>query len=159
MTEPDALRAHLIRLLDWQEAHAGFDKAVANLAPDKRGARASGFDHSPWQLLEHLRIAQADILDFCLNPAYVHDRAWPDDYWPKNPQPPDGAAWEASVAAYRADRDAMKRLAQNQPDLLELVPTGTGNQTYLRAIFLVADHAAYHVGQLVAVRRALGAWG
>jgi len=67
MTEPDALRAHLIRLLDWQEAHAGFDKAVADLAPDKRGARASGFDHSPWQLLEHLRIAQADILDFCLN--------------------------------------------------------------------------------------------
>jgi hypothetical protein len=155
---PDAFRGHLARLLDWEDAHAGFDKAVAGLAPDKRGARAPGFEHSPWQLLEHLRIAQADILDFCVNPAYVHDRAWPDDYWPKNPEPPDGEAWDASIGAYRADRDAMKRLAQTQPDLLALVPTGSGNQTYLRAIFLVADHAAYHVGQLVAVRRAVGAW-
>jgi len=157
MTNPDAFREHVVRLLDWEDAHAGFDKAVAGLEADKRGARAAGFEHSPWQLLEHLRIAQADILDFCVNPAYVHERAWPDDYWPKNPEPPEGA-WEASIAAYRADRDEMKRLARNQPDLLALVPTGTGNQTYLRGIFLVADHAAYHVGQLVAVRRALGAW-
>ena len=154
---PDALRAHLVRLLDWEEAHASFDKAVAGLAADKRGARAPGFEHSPWQLLEHLRIAQADILDFCVNPKYVHERTWPDDYWPKSPEPPV-AAWDASVAAYRADREAMQRLTTTQPDLLARVPTGSGNQTYLRAIFLVADHAAYHVGQLVAVRRALGAW-
>jgi len=155
---PDALRAHLVRLLDWEEAHAGFDKAVAGLAADTRGARAAGFEHSPWQLLEHLRIAQSDILDFCVNRSYVHSRTWPDDYWPKSPEPPDAAAWDASVAAYRADRDAMKRVAETQPDLFALVPTGTGNQSYLRAIFLVVDHAAYHVGQLVAVRRALGAW-
>ena len=155
---PDAFRAHLVRLLDWEEAHASFDKAVAGLAADKRGALAPGFEHSPWQLLEHLRIAQADILDFCVNPKYVHDRTWPDDFWPKSPEPPDAAAWDAAVAAYRADRDAMKRLAYTQADLFALVPTGSGNQSYLRAIFLVVDHAAYHVGQIVAVRRALGAW-
>jgi uncharacterized damage-inducible protein DinB len=155
---PDALRAHLVRLLDWDEAHASFDKAVAGLAVGKRGARAPGFEHSPWQLLEHLRIAQSDILDFCVNASYVHSRTWPDDYWPKSPEPPDAAAWDESVAAYRTDRDDMKRLASMQPDLFALVPTGTANQSYLRAIFLVVDHAAYHVGQLVAVRRALGAW-
>ena len=91
MTNPDAFREHVVRLLDWEDAHAGFDKAVAGLEADKRGVRAAGFEHSPWQLLEHLRIAQADILDFCVNPAYVHERAWPDDYWPKNPEPPEGA--------------------------------------------------------------------
>ena len=157
MTDTDALRAHLVRLLDWEEAHAGFDKAVSGLAADKRGALAAGFEHSPWQLLEHLRIAQSDILDFCVNPDYVHERTWPDDYWPK-PEPPDAAAWDTAVASYRADREAMKTLARTQPDLFALVPTGTGNQTYLRSIFLVVDHAAYHVGQIVAVRRALGAW-
>jgi uncharacterized damage-inducible protein DinB len=158
MIENDALRAHLARLLDWEEAHAGFDKAVIGLAEDKRGALAEGFEHSPWQLLEHLRIAQSDILDFCVNAKYTHERTWPDDYWPQRPEPPDAAAWDAAVASYRADRDAMKRLVQTQPDLFALVPTGTGNQTYLRSILLVADHAAYHVGQIVAVRRALGAW-
>ena len=158
MTKSDPLREHLVRLLDWEEAHAGFDKAVGGLAPEKRGARAPGFEHSPWQLLEHLRIAQADILDFCVNANYVHERAWPDDYWPKAPAPGDAAAWDASIAAYKKDREAMKELVRIQPDLLALVPTGKGHQTYLRSIFLIADHAAYHVGQMVAVRRALNAW-
>ena len=155
----DPLRTHLVRLLDWDEAHASFDKAVAGLPAEKRGVRASGFDHSPWELLEHLRIAQADILDFCVNRSYVHDRTWPDDYWPPSPAPPDPAAWEASIAQYKSDLEALKQLARSQPDLFATVPTGTGNQTYLRAIFLVVDHAAYHVGQIVAVRRALNAWG
>ena len=155
----DALRAHLVRLLDWEEAHAGFDKALAGLPADKRGALAPGFEHSPWQLLEHLRIAQADILDFSVNPSYVHDLTWPDDYWPKAPAPPDAAAWDASIARYKAELEAMKELVRNQADLSALVPTGKDNQTYLRSIFLVADHAAYHLGQIVAVRRALNAWG
>jgi hypothetical protein len=154
----DALRAHLVRLLDWEEAHVGFDKAVAGLPADKRGALAPGFEHSPWQLLEHLRIAQADILDFSVNPSYVHDRTWPDDYWPQAPAPPDAAAWDASIARYKADLEAVKALVRTQPDLFALVPTGKDSQTYLRSIFLIADHAAYHVGQIVAVRRALGAW-
>jgi hypothetical protein len=155
----DALRAHLVRLLDWEEAHVGFEKAFAGLPADRRGAVPPGFEHSTWQLLEHLRIAQSDILDFCVNATYVHDRTWPDDYWPKSPAPPDAAAWDASIAGYKTALDALKDVVRNQPDLYALVPTGNGNQTYLRAILLIADHTAYHVGQVVAVRRALNAWG
>ena len=154
----DPLREQLARLLDWDEAHASFSKAVADLPADKRGTLAPGFEHSPWQLIEHLRIAQADLLEFCVNPAYTHERAWPDDYWPTSPAPPDTAAWDASIRRYTSDLHAMQELVRQQPDLLAPVPTGKSNQTYLRAILLTADHAAYHIGQLVAVRRALNAW-
>ena len=154
----NAVRDHLVRVLDWQEAHVGFDKAVDGIPPDKRGARAAGFEHSPWQLLEHLRLAQDDILDFCVNRTYEHTMKWPDDYWPKAPAPPSDRAWTDSVAAFTRSREEMKRLARDVEDLTAKVPTGKGNQTYLRAILLVADHAAYHVGQLIAVRRALGVW-
>ena len=116
-----------------------------------------GFEHSPWQLLEHIRLAQDDILDFCLNANYVHTMTWPDDYWP-GPSPADDTAWKASIAAFARARNAMKDLARDVEDLTATVPTGKGNQTYVRAILLVADHTSYHVGQLVAVRRALGIW-
>jgi uncharacterized damage-inducible protein DinB len=153
------VNAHLVRLLDWEEAHVGFEKAVTGIPADKRGARADGFEHSLWQLLEHMRIAQKDILNFCLNDKYVHALEWPSDYWPKLPDPPDVSAWEASIADFKADRERLKELAGgSQRDLLTLVPTGTGRQTFLRAILLAADHNAYHLGQLVAVRRALGIW-
>jgi uncharacterized damage-inducible protein DinB len=154
----DALRDHIVRVLDWEEAHVGFDKAVDGIPPEKRGALASGFEHSPWQLLEHMRIAQEDILDFCVNANYEHRMAWPDDYWPKMPTPPNASAWTDSIAAYTRSRDALKQLARHVEDLTATVPTGKGTQTYLRAILLVADHNAYHVGQLIAVRRALGMW-
>jgi uncharacterized damage-inducible protein DinB len=153
-----ALRDHLARVLDWDEAHVGFDKAVDGIPPDKRGARAAGFEHSPWQLVEHIRIAQEDILDFCVNAAYEHTMNWPDDYWPKDPAPPNEKAWTDSIASYTRSREALKRVARDVEDLTATVPTGKGNQTYLRAILLTADHTAYHVGQLVAVRRALGIW-
>ena len=153
-----ALRDHLARVLDWEEAHVGFDKAVDGIPPDKRGARAAGFEHSPWQLLEHIRIAQDDILDFCVNSAYEHTMKWPDDYWPKDPAPPSDKAWTDSIASCVRSREALKRLASDIVDLTATVPTGKGHQTYLRAILVAADHAAYHVGQLVAVRRALGVW-
>jgi uncharacterized damage-inducible protein DinB len=159
MTEPTrAFRDHLVRILDWEEAHVGFDKAVEGIPPDKRGARAAGFEHSTWQLVEHLRLAQEDILDFCVNNAYKHTMAWPDDYWPNDPAPPSQQAWTDSLAAYSRARDAMKRLARDVDDLTAKVPTGKANHTYLRAILLSADHAAYHVGQIIAVRRALGIW-
>jgi hypothetical protein len=154
----DALRDHLARLLDWEDAHVGFDKAVKGIALDKRGARPHGFEHSPWQLLEHMRIAQEDILDFCINPDYVHTRKWPDDYWPKDPLPPGAKAWTDSVAAYTRSRNGLKQIARDTKDLIAAVPTGKPTETYLRAILLAADHSAYHVGQLVAVRRALGIW-
>jgi uncharacterized damage-inducible protein DinB len=154
----DPLRAQLVRILDWEESHVGFDKAVDGIPAGKRGALAAGFEHSPWQLLEHMRLAQEDILAFCVNPKYVHELKWPDDYWPKA-APPDAKAWDGSVAVFKADREKLKQLARETKDLFALVPTGKGNQTYLRAILLVSDHNSYHLGQLVAVRRALGVWG
>jgi uncharacterized damage-inducible protein DinB len=153
----DAFRNHLVRLLDWEEAHAGFDNAVDGIPVDKRGARAAGFEHSPWQLLEHMRLAQEDLLDFCVNAKYEHNLKWPDDYWPEQ-APPSDAAWKASIASFTRSRDRVKSLVRDVDDLGATVPTGTGEQTYLRAVLLVADHAAYHVGQLVALRRALGIW-
>jgi uncharacterized damage-inducible protein DinB len=155
----DPLRAQLVRILDWEESHVGFDKAVDGIPPGKRGGVAPGFEHSPWQLLEHMRLAQEDILAFCVNPTYVHELKWPDDYWPKDPAPPGAAAWDESLASFRLSREKMQRLARDVKDLFALVPTGKGNQTYLRAILLIADHNSYHLGQLVAVLRALGAWG
>jgi uncharacterized damage-inducible protein DinB len=154
----DALRAQLVRILDWEEAHVGFDKAMEGIPEDKRGSRAEGFEHSLWQLLEHVRLGQQDILDFCVNAHYVHSMKWPDDYWP-NPAPPNTSAWSESIAKFKADREKLKNLVRDSGvDLFAHVPTGKGPQTYLRAILLVADHNAYHLGQMVAVRRALGIW-
>lgn len=152
-----SLRAHLRKLLDWKDAHVGFDAAVEGLPPALRGVVPAGFQHSAWQLVEHLRRAQHDILDFCRNPGYV-ELSFPNDYWPPAAAPPSEAAWKESIAAFRRDVEELKRLAEDDGvDLFARIPHGTG-QTYLRELLLVADHNAYHVGQLVAVRRALGAW-
>jgi diadenosine tetraphosphatase ApaH/serine/threonine PP2A family protein phosphatase len=154
----DAVRDHLLRSLDWEEAHVGFDKAIDAIPLEARGGRASGLAHSPWELLEHLRLAQDDILDFCRNARYVHTLTWPDDYWPRSPAPPSDDAWTSSIASYLHAREDMKALVRDVNDLTATVPTGKDGQTYLRAVLLVIDHAAYHVGQLVAVRHALGIW-
>lgn len=154
----DAVREHLERILDWEDAHVSFDKAVEGIPPDTRGARAPGFARSPWELIEHIRIAQEDIVDFCTNEKYEHGLEWPEDYWPPDANPPTADAWSDSIAAYRRSREALKRIVRDVDDLTAAVPTGKGNQTYLRAVLLAADHTAYHVGQLVAVRRALGIW-
>ncbi len=152
------LRAHLARLLDSKEAHAGFEAAIADLPDALRGTQPPGLPYSPWQLLEHIRLAQRDILEFCQDPAY-RARRWPDDYWPPVPAPPAAGAWETSVAAVRRDRQALQALATDPGiDLLARIPHGNG-QTYLRELLLVADHTSYHVGQLVVVRRLLGSWG
>ncbi len=157
MDTNSALRGQLAKVLDWHEAHAGFDRAVDGLAPELRGRTPEGLPYSAWRLLEHIRIAQHDILDFCRNPKY-EERSWPDDYWPATDAPPTAAAWDESVAAVRRDRDAMKQLALDPAvDLFARIPHGSG-QTCLREILLVADHTAYHVGELIAVRRLLGAW-
>jgi uncharacterized damage-inducible protein DinB len=152
-----ALRAHLRRLLSWVDAHVDYDRAVAGLAPELRGQRPGGLPYSPWELLEHLRITQHDILDFSRNPQYA-ELSWPEDYWPQSAAPPDAHAWDVSIAAFRADREALQALADDpEVDLFARIPHGQG-QTYLRELLLVADHNAYHVGQLVLVRRLLGAW-
>jgi len=154
----DVVREHLVRALDWEDAHVSFDKALAALPAQARGVRPHGFECSVWELVEHIRIAQADILDFCVNARYAHHMAWPGDYWPPAPAPPSDTAWADSLAAYRRDLERLRQVARDVEDLTVLVPTGTGTQTYLRALLLTADHTAYHVGQIVAVRRALGAW-
>jgi uncharacterized damage-inducible protein DinB len=158
MIDEKSLRAQLVKLLDYEEAHVGFDRAVKGIPPRLLGKRPQGAEHSLWQVVEHLRIAQADILEFCATAKYK-DKKWPDDYWPHNPGPGSSAAWTKSLAAYRKDRRALQRLAANPKiDLLAAIPHGTG-QTYLREILLVADHNAYHIGQIVALRRRLGIWG
>lgn len=157
MTQTDALRAQLAAMLDWKDAHATFGAAVEGVPPEMRGRQPEGLPYSPWQLVEHLRITQGDILDFCRNADYRELR-WPEDYWPDAAAPPSPRAWDESIRRYRADRDALKALAANADvDLFARIPHGTG-QTYLRELLLAADHAAYHVGQLVAVRRLLGIW-
>ena len=157
MTKSDPFRDQLVRLLDWNEAHVDFDGAIKGIPPDKRGVTPASFPHSPWQILEHLRIAQEDIHDFCVNPNY-REMKWPDDYWPKSAEPPRPDAWEKSVAAFRSDREALKQFfADPNLDLFAAIPHGTG-QTYLREALLISDHNAYHLGQLVAVRRLLGNW-
>lgn len=151
------MRTAIAHLLDWEDAHVGFEKAVAGLPSELRGQAPSGLPYSPWQLLEHIRLTQHDILEFCRNPSY-EELDWPKDYWPESASPPSAAAWDKSVAAVRKDREALKQLALNPGiDLLARVQAGDG-QTYLRELLLVADHTAYHLGELVVVRRALGAW-
>lgn len=157
MKNDKALRAHVARLLDWTDAHADYEAAVTGIEPRFRGTVPEGWDYSAWQLIEHIRIAQQDILEFCVASSY-HEKAWPDDYWPAAPEPPSDEAWNASVEAYRRDRRALQELAANPKiDLLAVVPNGK-TQTYLRELLLVADHTAYHVGQMVALRKALGIW-
>lgn len=151
------LREHLVKLLEWQSAHASFDAAIEGVPPPARGKRPEHLPYSPWELLEHMRIAQWDILDFCRNPAYA-SRQWPDEYWPSEPVPSTPDTWEQSVHQFREDRKAMQKFVQDPAvDLYATVPHGSG-QTYLREALLVADHNAYHLGQLVVVRRLLGVW-
>jgi len=152
-----ALRDLLARALGWAEAHTSLDDAAGGLAAALRGRAPEGLPYSPWQLLEHIRITQHDILDFCRNPAYEETK-WPDDYWPASPEPPSASAWDECLRRIREDREALERLARDPSvDLGARIPHGSG-QTYLREILLVVDHTAYHLGQLIVVRRLLGAW-
>ena len=153
----DALREHVVYLLDGGGAHLDFDKAVAGLPTELRGATAPNLPHSPWQLVEHMRLCQWDILEFSINADHVSPD-FPDGYWPDTVAPPDDLAWDRCLSQFRADAESMRKLVQaDSTDLLAKIPHGTG-QTILREALLVADHNAYHLGQLVAVRRAIGAW-
>jgi uncharacterized damage-inducible protein DinB len=157
-TTLEPLREQLARVLDWEEAHVGFSKTMANIPADKRAARPEGFEHTLWQLLEHLRIALHDLADFALNPQYAHALKWPEDYWPNSDSPSD-REWVESIAGYRAALAQLQSVARDTSiDLFSPVPTGKKTQTYLRTILLAIDHNAYHVGQIVTLRRALGIW-
>ena len=157
MTGPQ-VRELLARQLDWHEAHVGFDRAVADFPFPLQAELPTGFAHSGWQLLEHMRRAQADILDFCVNPDYAYPTSMAD-YWPEA-APSGPESWEAAVAAFLGDIAALKRVALDESvDLFEPAPRARSKrQTLARSLILVTDHNAYHLGQLVAVRKALGCW-
>ena len=151
-----ALRQQLAKLLDWQDAHLDFDAVVRDWPAALRGAQFPGAPHTPWQLLEHMRICQWDILDFSRNSAYRELEF--SAYWPPTDVPPSEPAWEESLRAFRRDVEAMKKLLANpKTDLFARIPWGSG-QTVLREALLVADHNAYHLGQVLLVRRLQGAW-
>jgi len=155
--EQAALRQHVLNLLRGGGAHVDFDGAVANLPPKLRGAKAEGIPHTPWRLLEHMRIAQWDILEFSRNPKHVSPD-FPNGYWPEGDAPPEAGAWAESIKSFRHDLNEMEALvAGPSTDLFAPIPHGDG-QTILREALLVADHNAYHLGELVVVRRLLGAW-
>jgi hypothetical protein len=158
MVEPDAaLRQQLVELMKGGSAHTEFKKALGDFPAEMRGKRPKGSPHSPWELLEHMRIAQLDILEFSRNSKHESPK-WPEGYWPESPEPPDPKAWDRSVNGFCQELREMCALVEDDgTDLYKQIPHGDG-QTILREALLVADHNAYHLGQFVLLRRMLCAW-
>lgn len=157
MKNDKALREHLSRLLKGGDAHADFEAAVKDMPASAQGRKPQGAEHSPWEELEHIRIAQWDILEFCRNPKHVSPE-FPSGYWPTTAIPPDAKAWDKSVATVRKEtRDFIELVSSESTDLFAKIPHGDG-QTVLREALVAADHTSYHLGQLVLLRRLLGAW-
>jgi hypothetical protein len=153
----DPVREQVIKLLQGGQAHLTLDDVLKNFPRNLRGVKPVGAPHSAWQLLEHMRIAQWDILEFSKSAKHVSPK-WPEGYWPKSTAPPSEAAWKKCIAAIKRDLRAMQALVKNpRTDLYSKIPHGTG-QNILREALLVADHNAYHIGQLLLVRQLLGAW-
>ena len=153
----DPVREQIIKLLQGGQAHLTLDAVLKNFPPRLRGLKPAGAPHSAWQLLEHLRIAQGDILEFSRSAKHVSPK-WPEGYWPSSDRPPTDAAWKKCISAIKRDCRAMQKLVENpRTDLYSKIPHGSG-QNILREALLIADHNAYHIGQLLLVRRLLGAW-
>jgi hypothetical protein len=153
----DPVREQIIKLLQGGQAHLTLEDVLKNFPGRLRGVKPAGAPHSAWDLLEHMRIAQWDILEFSRNAKHVSPK-WPEGYWPASDRPPTDADWKKSISAIKRDRRAMERLVENpRTDLFSKIPHGTG-QNILREALLIADHNAYHIGQLLLVRRLLGAW-
>jgi len=157
VSHDEILRQQIAKVLDWNEAHADFGAAVNDLPAPMRGRVPEGFPHSAWQLLEHLRLALWDILEFSRDARHKSPQ-WPEGYWPATVAPPSNKAWDSSVDSVLKHLEALRKLVTDPSrDLFAPLPHGTG-QTLLREALLAADHNAYHLGQLVLVRKALGAW-
>ena len=153
----DPVREQVLALLNSGNAHVTFDHVVKDFPAKVRGVKPPGAPHTAWQLLEHMRIAQWDILEFSRTAKHVSP-AWPAGYWPRTEKPPNQEAWEKSIASFKRNLKAMEKLvADPKTDLYQKIPHGTG-QNIFREALLVADHNAYHLGQLVLLRRLLGAW-
>ena len=155
------LRTQLKALLDGGQAHATFEDAVKDFPAKLRGVIPEGLPYSCWQILEHIRLAQRDILDFSDNAdGSYKPQKWPDSYWPETPEPPSAEAWDKSIQQTREDRKAFEKLLTDADDAALVAPFewGNGKQSLLREAFLIADHDAYHTGELIVLRRLLGAW-
>jgi hypothetical protein len=151
------IRENLHKVLNWGDAHADWKAALAGIPTKARGAKPKGAPYSVWELLEHARLSQQDILEFCRNPNYVSPE-WPSGYWPKTPAPASATAWDKSIREFFQDLEAMQNMvADPTTDLYAPIPRGDG-QTILREALLLADHNAYHLGQIVLIRRLVGAW-
>lgn len=152
-----SVRNQVKDLLTWSSAHVDLERAVKNVPPEKRGFRPENAPYSLWQVLEHVRLAQLDILEFCRDPDYTSPN-WPDDFWPADPEPPSRESWQMSIDAIKRDRQELVEIIDDpKTDLFGAIPHGEG-QTYFREAVLTADHTAYHVGQIVLLRRLLGIW-
>ncbi|HKD86137.1 MAG TPA: DinB family protein [Terriglobales bacterium] len=157
MDQDKQLRQQLVKVMDWNEAHADFSAAISDLPAELRGRVPDGLPYSAWQLLEHIRIALWDILEFSRDARHKSPE-WPEGYWPKAAAPPNEQAWDKSIGAIREHLDEMRKLITDpKHDLFAPIAHGSG-QTLLRQALLTADHNAYHIGQIVLVRKALGAW-
>ncbi len=157
MDEDQQLRQQLAKALDWHEAHADFSAAVSNFPAELRGRVPEGIPYSAWQLLEHIRVALWDIVEFSRDARHKSPE-WPEDYWPRTAAPPSEKAWEQSIEAVKQELETMRKLITDpKRDLFAPIPHGSG-QTLLREALLITDHNAYHLGQIVLVRKALGAW-
>lgn len=157
MKDDSKLRKHLAKLLQGGHAYVAYDTAVKNFPFEKTGTKPDGFDHSAWQILEHIRIAQGDIVEFTINADHVSPE-WPEGYWPKNDAPETESQWQECIENFKKDLQVMINLVEDaSTDLFSKIPHGTG-QTVLREALLVADHNAYHLGQLVMLRKILGIW-
>jgi hypothetical protein len=151
------LRQHLVKLLKGGDAHADFDTAIGNFPANLRGKKPESAEHSPWEVLEHMRIAQWDILEFSRNPRH-QSPDFPAGYWPSAQEPPDAKAWDKSAEGFRKDLEALCDLVSDEStDLFAKIPHGDG-QNLLREALVAADHASYHLGELILLRRLLGAW-
>ncbi len=149
------LREHLARLLKGEGAHQDLGTALSQYPNAIAGSKVPGVSHTPWRLLEHMRIAQWDILEFSRNPDHVSP-SFPDGYWPETDVPPDGSAWERTVESFLADLEAMRGLVMNPAtDLFARIPWGDG-QTVLREALVLADHNSYHLGQMILIGKAVG---
>lgn len=157
VTDDQVVRKHLLALLKGGGAHIDFDHAVAKMPKNRQGQKPAGLPYTPWQQLEHMRIAQWDILEYVRNPKHVSP-PWPQGYWP-DPIPPSPNAWEESIRGFKRDCEALQRLVANPAtSLFAELPHGKQGHTVLREILVVADHTAYHLGQLIVLRRLLGSW-
>jgi hypothetical protein len=157
MDSEQALREQLLKLLRGGMAHMTFDEAVASFPPEQMNRRAPNVSYTPWQLLEHVRFTQRDILLFITDPNYL-EPSWPDDYWPGSDKEADETAWAETIRSFKEDREALEALVMDPAtNLYTPIPHGTG-QTILREILLVTDHNAYHLGEFAILRQVMGTW-